>query len=99
MKLFNRLILLLTGLLMVGGPAPGQTAGTSARAIDAAQWERAAGTLDYSDDRPEEPEPEEEQPAGTAPNLPDWDFSGLGTALQVIAILLFVALMATLPRS
>lgn len=57
------------------------------RAIDADQWQKAAGTLDYSKDQPKAPR---------APRkAPQWspDFSWWGKVLQVLAIIAAAALI------
>ena len=57
------------------------------RSISSESWEKAAGEIDYSRDRPEEVQ--EQTPSPELPELPD--FSWLSTLVQIIAVVTVIA--------
>lgn len=62
------------------------------RPVDEKIWEKAAGSLDYSADKPE-PEPEKEMPEMDGPSLESWHMAAAwwGKVLQGLAIILAMA--------
>lgn len=99
-----RLLYISAFLLLLSPQAPAQTgpdSGTPAavRSVEPQKWDKAAGDLDYSKDRPKPPKKEkkreEESYGGNGSDMGAWTAAtaGLGKILMILAIVLLAALI------
>ncbi len=103
MKVFQIVLVLLWGVNTLvwaqTSPADGSSEAPPVvlRPVSEGRWRDASGTLDYSDDKWKEPKKRSSAPvSGPAPSARDWTLNtgAWGYALQVLAIILAVALIA-----
>lgn len=84
---FQMLTVLLSAQEQVEETGANEYRPVNQRSISSESWEKAAGKIDYSRDRPEEIQ--EHTPSPELPELPD--FSWLSTLVQIIAVVTVIA--------
>ena len=84
---FQMLTVLLSAQEQVEETGVNEYRPVNQRSISSESWEKAAGEIDYSRDRPEEIQ--EHTPSPELPELPD--FSWLSTLVQIIAVVTVIA--------